>query len=71
MLGSVPTQSFLSIHHIPGFVLLHLKVLSTLRCVDNPRLKVECSTGMMEVTEPPPQKVPVPLVALQGQAELT
>lgn len=44
-------------------------MLSTLRCVDKLRLKVECKTGMMEVTEPPPQKVPVPLVALQGQAE--
>lgn len=30
---------------------------------------MECKTGMMEVTEPGPQKVSVPLVALQGEAE--
>lgn len=69
MLGSVPTESFLSIHHTPTFVLLDLKVLSTLRCIDNLRLKVECETGMMEVSEAAPGKVSVPLVALQGQAE--
>lgn len=69
MLGSVPAESFLSIHLIPTFVLPDLKVLSTLRCVDNLALNVECNTGLMDVTEPPPPNVPVPLVALQGAAE--